>query len=147
MSFLSSVASVNGSFAKRLEILGSLMKAQLRRELNLMAFVCLLLGRCMVLGYRVRVRVWYCELKVQVLLVLCCCEAFALLLLFCVVRGKGTGSSSSEVLSPVLIARFVFKAGCKTEDQSSDRNRLCMSPFVWVCASFLMGFRFSSYGF
>lgn len=44
MSFLSSVASVNGSFAKRLGILSSPMKVQLRRELNLMAFVCLLLG-------------------------------------------------------------------------------------------------------
>ena len=55
MSFLSSVASVNGSFTKRLGMLGSPMKAQLRRELNLMAFVCLLLGGFMVLGYRVRV--------------------------------------------------------------------------------------------
>ncbi|CAF2077770.1 unnamed protein product [Brassica napus] len=59
-------------------------------------------------------------------------------------HGKGTGSSRSEVLS--LVPRFVFKAGCKTEDQSSVRNRLCMSPIVWVCASLLMGFRFPSYG-
>ncbi|KAL0661464.1 hypothetical protein Bca4012_098301 [Brassica carinata] len=104
-------------------MLGSLMKAQLRRELNLMAFVCLLLGGFMVLGYRVRVlsRQGDRLLKLRSLI------------------------SSPKVLFSRLDARLktnlVFVIGYVCHPLFG-----FVLPFLWDLGSLPMGFRLPSYG-